>query len=189
MEPNRDIIDEEEEGGADREGEKAACVDGALTEDARGYRRILLLAPLDEEEGDDEHAEHHEQPDDSPIVPRVCCAAPLESKQEGDDGGDKNQRAERIEAYEALHESLLDRLLPFHGVREEKTDDDKSNGTDWKVDVETPSPCLKTGVSQLQCDYGLRRAVETYHFVREDATEQRTGDGGNSVNTANEATV
>lgn len=139
LEPNGDVVDEQEEGGADGEGEEAAGHDGAVAEDARRHGGVLLLPDLDAEKDDDQHAEDDEQADDARVAPGVGGAAPLEGEEERDDGGDEDQRAQGVEASDALGPGFLRRLL-LDGVWEKERDDEDCDRADGEVDVETPSP-------------------------------------------------
>lgn len=162
--PDWDEIHIDEERPADADSEENRRGDGALGGDADGHGSVILEVDLESDKTDDGEAEENEQGNDAAVTPFVDDTTPLEGEQEADDGGHEDGSAERVEVLESNPERLLLALRLLLKLEEgEKTNG--RHGTNWKVDVETPSPCELLG---------------------EGSSHQRSSDRGNAVHRTNE---
>jgi len=124
-------------------------------------RREVVSAVKDEE---GEIAYHCEAGDDSPVIPGLGLTTPLEGEEEGNDGTEREDRAEPIERLPLLPvgHALVHGRLDWIMSREPDGDGGDRNGTKGKVDVEAPAP----GSVVCEC-----------------ATEERADDAGKGEDT------
>ncbi|GJC89739.1 hypothetical protein ColLi_12577 [Colletotrichum liriopes] len=156
------VVDEGEEGGAEEAAEEHGADDVAVLEELGGQRALVALPELDADEDDDHEREADKQADDGGAVPGVLGAAPLQSEDQADDGGEEDGGADEVELQDALDESLAQGVVLFADGQEEE-DEDHGNAADGQVDVEAPSPG---------------------RLLREDAAEQRPCHGGDAPHAA-----
>ena len=150
LEPDGQVVDCDEEGGTQAEGEDARGADAAFPDQARVDGGGFRAAELDDHEGDEAEAEDDEEGDDAPARPGVGGAAPLQRHEEADDPREEEGRAEDVELPEALPpgEGAVRRVLASVGDGLEEEDyDGKRDAADGQVDVEAPAPCHLCGES------------------------------------------
>jgi hypothetical protein len=97
--------------------------------------RSFAFPDLHDHETSDEHAEKNEESDDTTIAPWVLCASPLKGKQQADYAWKEERCTSDIQLLEFAFPVRL-RDLGFLGRCEEENDEDGSNSTKWKIDVE-----------------------------------------------------
>lgn len=134
LEPDGEVVDDREVGTGEEGHEEGGEGHGMHGDDARRHHGVVLTLSLDGQEGDEEHAGEDEEGDDAPVGPGEGRAAPLEGKQEADDGREESDHAQRVHVLE----EGFGRCLDWDGVGDvqklkENYDD---NGTDGQVDVE-----------------------------------------------------
>ena len=138
LEPDGEVEDHDDHGGAEAEGEAEPRGHAALLEDAGGDGGGFLLVALHEDEGGGEEEGEDEEGDDPPVGPRVGGAAPLESEEQADDGGEEEEVAEGVELEEFLPQGGAGGFLSRES--EDQDDDHDRQGADGEVHVEAPSP-------------------------------------------------
>ena len=140
LEPEGQEVEEGDHGAADGEGEGRPREDAAVQEDAGRDGRGVALAMLDEDEDREAQGEEEEENDDARVRPSVGQAAPLEGEEEADDGGQEEERADRVQAVEFFAEGgRLELEVLFGDVQEEDVDRQR-RARQGKVDVEAPAP-------------------------------------------------
>jgi hypothetical protein len=131
------------------------------------------LLELNANEDQNHEPEADEQADDARVVPGVVSAAPLQSEQQTNDGGNEDGGAEQIELQNALHPRLAVGIVTGLDVEEEE-DDGHGNAAEGQVDVEAPSPgcVVGEGASEEGAGDGL-------HTTSDNAP--RDGEGGQNT--------
>ena len=144
LEPDGQVVDYHEEGGAHAESEDARGPDAAFPHHARVDGCGVRSPELDDYEEQEADARDDEEGDDSAAGPGVGGAAPLQSDEQADDACEEEGGAEDVELREALApgEGAGSRVLVAVGDGcEEKEDDGEGDAADGEVDVEAPAPC------------------------------------------------
>lgn len=129
LEPDGEIVDEDEEGRAQCCNEPTGGSNSSLSKEAWWYSSMILLPVLDCAESDQENGEHDEKCNHTAIAPGILASSPLQRKQEADNHGQKEQGAEDVE--------LVQLLLPPNGQSlcilgwvVEDDDEQEGNGSD-----------------------------------------------------------
>jgi hypothetical protein len=97
LEPNREVVDEDEERSAEAQDEPACASDGTVLQKAWRNGGVILLPDLNANKSDQEHTEDDEKGDDLSVRPRVFAATPLQSKEQADNHRQEDKGAEDVE--------------------------------------------------------------------------------------------
>lgn len=89
LEINRNVKDNNQECGSDKEGKHGGKEDGSFGKDSDRDRSSLAEKNLDDDECDDESAEAAKETNDGGGIPSVLSASPLQGKEQTDDAWDE----------------------------------------------------------------------------------------------------
>lgn len=134
------IVDEREEAGTKKHGKHHREKDVPVLEKPRRKGAAVLLPKLNANEDENHGAETTEQANNGSAFPWILGTSPLKSKEEADDGWDKDGCSGDVQLSEAAKERLADCSSSVAGNTDEKEDDDHRETADWEVDVKTPAP-------------------------------------------------
>ncbi|TLS21088.1 uncharacterized protein PpBr36_10493 [Pyricularia pennisetigena] len=176
LEPDGDEVAGADEGGAPGEGVKRRRPDGALLDDARRHRGLLVLPPLQDQPDAEEDAEQGQERDDAHVAPR------------GHDGGHEDDGADRVELLRAgpprrARVVWLQQLLPgppraVVGLAEPERDGGDAEHAKRQVDVEAPAPGGLVGKDAAE--QRARHDGDAVHGAQ-DPGEERPADHGDRV--------
>lgn len=146
------VEDKDEEGGPQAGSKERARPDGTIHKHTRRHHCPVLLESLNRDKCDNENAKENEKGDDSTTAPWVFGAAPLQSKKQADDTGNKERIALQVEGPKLLREAEF-LLHSFAWSFEEENDEQGGHRTERKVDIETPAPgeMVSEGATQAAC--------------------------------------
>lgn len=91
LEPDGDVVEEQEETGAKEEDIRTSGPDTAVGHKAWVDRCDLRLPELDSNEGNDADAKSDKETDDSRVGPSIGQTAPLKREQHSDNGRDEEE--------------------------------------------------------------------------------------------------
>lgn len=113
--------------------------DIAILEKSRRNCRFFLFPELNDAPYSPEDSEKNKHCDDPRVVPFVFGTSPLKSKQDAYYGGNEDENSNRVHPLEFFDFPGLGLGLT-RGIFEEKSDENCGNRSEWKIDVEAPSP-------------------------------------------------
>ena len=132
LEPEGQVINENEESASQTQSEEASCNDATSPEYSGWNRCEVTLPNLNNDESDEKNPGHDKKSDDSTIVPRILLPSPLQSQQQADDCRQEEEVANRIELSEPSHEADRPLFLSLRGF-EENDYGKNGHGTNWKA--------------------------------------------------------
>ena len=143
--PNRKIVHQDGKRTTGKQRVQRRESYASLFDHLDGYCGIFTLAILQGGPRNYGDTEHNEKSDNTPIAPAVFLTTPLQSKEDANQRWDENHCANRIELLDDLPTCQAFKpvcvFASVQDVRWEKIDSSsEGNGSEGKVDVETPSP-------------------------------------------------
>lgn len=140
LEPEREVVCQDQGGGAGEEARGAGAVEDAQAEQGRWEHGVAAGAVLPEAKGDEQDAGDDEQGDDQRAGPGVGDSAPLQRDHQHYYGGAEEGKADEVEI--ADDASRRERELASARVRWEsdQEQEEDGDGARGKVDVEAPAP-------------------------------------------------
>ena len=136
----------DEESSSETSSEPSAGRHCPLLEHTRWHSGVILLPELNADKGNQKYAEHHEQRDNLGVAPLVLAATPLERKKQAYDHRQEDDRAVDIKLLQLLLPAASGKCLSSASSWVvEQHDKEESDGSDWQIDVEAPSPAHSIG--------------------------------------------
>jgi hypothetical protein len=113
--------------------------DISILEKSRRNCSFFLFPELNSTPHSPEDSEKNKHCDDPRVVPFVFRASPLKSKQDAYYGGDEDENSNGVHPLEFVQFPGFNLGLTRR-IFEEKGDENRGNRSEWKIDVEAPSP-------------------------------------------------
>lgn len=165
LEVDRQVVDYQEIRAGEEEGEHGLHKVHPIPSQAERHHRPVLLAPLPRRKDSQDHDEADQQAHHLRRVPGIHGPAVVQREDIADDGAHSENHAHGVHLQELLAEGC-GLGLSGAGRLEEQQDNERRNGPDGQVDVETPPPA---------------------NLISKRPAKQRPHDSRNPITRANDA--